>query len=122
TGLVFVGAPGGSNPAPQTVNIFNPTSTALTFTSSLSGAAGFTVNPTSGTINPGQSVALRVQATIAALPAGTYLASLTITINGIPRTIDLLLVVATGATPSTAKLFRDAAGCTPKSLLPTFTQ
>lgn len=122
TGLVFVGAPGGSNPAPQTVNIFNPTSTALTFTSSLSGGAGFTVNPTSGTISPGQSVALRVQVTLAALPAGTYSASLTITINSIPRTIDLLLVIATGATPSTAKTFRDAAGCTPKNLLPTFTQ
>ena len=123
TGLVFLSAPGGPNPAPQTVTIFNPTAAALTFTSSLAGISGgnhFTYSPTSGTINSGQSAVLTVQATTLGAAAGVDNVQLNLSFSdGSRRTVNLLLVIAPGVGTS-SKTFRDAAGCTPSVLLPVF--
>jgi uncharacterized protein (TIGR03437 family) len=131
SGLIFVGTPGGSPPAPQTVNITNPTPAALSFTSSLavnSGANQFTFSPASGSINPGQSLALKVQASLTGATVGLDRATVTLTFSsGATRSISLLLVVASATnsgatiTGATTPVRPALAGCTPTKLLPVFT-
>ncbi|HEY2858764.1 MAG TPA: IPT/TIG domain-containing protein [Terracidiphilus sp.] len=126
-GLIFVGTPSGAPPSPQTVTIWNPTPAALSFTSSVavdSGTNQFTVSPSSTTINPGQSVVLNVQASVAGASAGQDRATVTLAFSGgVTRSISLLLVVGSVTKANAISQVRPAlAGCTPTKLLPVFTQ
>ena len=125
TGLIFVGAPGGANPAAQTITAFNPSTVGITSpTLSLQGggAGAFKVTPGAGGITSGQSQSFTIQPTVATLPAGLYKATLTLSFSdGTIRTVNLLLVVAPGGT-GFSSAFRGAnTSCTPTTLLPVFT-
>ena len=124
TGFIFVGAPNGTTPAAQTITLFNPTSSSLAFTSSI------TVTPatssqlfttiSSGTLSAGQSLPVSIQASTSA-PAGIYSGTLTYSFaNGSSRVANLVLILAPGATPSGSERPR-ALGCTPTKLVPVFT-
>ena len=132
TGLVFVAPPGATLPSAQTVQIANPTTANLSFTATPSvpsGAVWFKFAPASGTVAPGQFVNMTIQPS-SSLPAGTYPGTLTVQFSdGKTRVVNLLFVVAAGASTS-AVTAHDAgsanapspqAGCTPTKLLPVFT-
>ena len=103
TGLIFVAA--GSNPAPQTVQVSNPSSQPLTVSTRLAFAKGS--NWFGATAN-GLTETVTVNAT--GLAPGTYVGTLDIHIaeTNSDYPIEVLLVVK-GAT------------CTPRQLLPVFT-
>jgi uncharacterized protein (TIGR03437 family) len=116
TGLIFVGAPNGTNPAAQTITLFNPTSASIAFTATSSQL--FTTI-SSGTLSAGQSLPVSIQASTSA-PAGIYSGTLTFSFaNGSSRVADLFLILAPGASPSGSEKPRDS-GCTPSKLVPVF--
>jgi uncharacterized protein (TIGR03437 family) len=124
TGLIFVGAPGGKDPTAQTINVFNPLSSSLSFTSTIqvAGTNPFKTDAAAGTITSGQSFAIHIQATLTGQSAGTKTATLTLTFSdGSVRNIALLLVVAPGAGSSTSAFQAASPLCTPTKLLPVFT-
>jgi uncharacterized protein (TIGR03437 family) len=125
TGLIFLAATGGANPAAQTITAFDPAGTNVSFTTSLQGANGglFSGSPTSGTIAPGQTQSIKIQPASTNLAAGTYAAKLVITFSdGTVRTVNLLLVVAQGASSISVPFRRANSSCAPTKLLPVFTQ
>ena len=126
TGLVFSGAPGSANPLAQTVQVVNPGTQPVTFTTSISYSQGsnwLAVQPASGTIAPGQPAQLSFQASLTGLQAGVFPAAVTLTFaDGSSRRIDVLLVVSTGTPPLAGAARRaSTAGCEPTRLLPVFT-
>jgi uncharacterized protein (TIGR03437 family) len=124
TGLIFVGPTGGSNPPAQTINVFNPLPTALSFTSTfqVTGINPFSTSAAMGTVPSGQALPIQISASLAGVSTGTQTAQLKLTFsNGSVLTVSLLLVVAPGATSSTSALPRTTASCTATKLLPVFT-
>jgi len=92
TGLIFVGAAGGTDPSAQAISITNPSPDALTFLatsfsnsngSSGSGTSGlnwFTATPSSGSVSATQPATVSVQPTLSGLAAGVYTGDLAVTI------------------------------------------
>jgi hypothetical protein len=63
TGLIFVGAAGGVNPAPKTFSITNLTSNPITYSAGAffdTGKNWYAPLPTSGTVAPGKPVTISV--------------------------------------------------------------
>ncbi len=130
TGLIFVGAAGGANPAAQTVQITNLTSKALTYTSntSLNQGTNWLTAPASGTVTAAQPLNVSVQAKTTGLAAGVYSADLalyfaeTSTTTTISHVAVLLVVTAGAAASPKVDKPRQASTCAPTKLLPVFTQ
>lgn len=131
-GLIFTGAPGSSDPAPQSFQVSNLTAKPFSFTSSSTaptappGKNWFTFQPPSATVAPGQPIMVKVQPSLTGLTAGVYPGSITLTFSdGNSRIINLLLVVAPGAAVSLSAIAEaahvHAAACAPTRLLPVFT-
>jgi uncharacterized protein (TIGR03437 family) len=128
TGLIFVGAAGGPNPAAQSVSITNLTSKTLNFSTATffeRENKWFTAPPT-GKVEPGQPSRIAIQPALAGLAAGVYQGELDIRFaeNNVTRRVDILLVVIpTGAaSPKPGGEPRFAGGCLPTKLYPVFTQ
>jgi uncharacterized protein (TIGR03437 family) len=130
TGLIFVGAAGGANPAAQTVQIANLSSTALPYTSltSYSQGTNWLTAPASGTVTAAQPLNISVQPKIAGLAAGVYSADLALYFAETATTttishVAIVLVVTPGAgvSPKVDRP-RQASACTATKLLPVFTQ
>jgi uncharacterized protein (TIGR03437 family) len=126
TGLAFTAAP-GSAPAAKTFQVSNPTTAALTFTISATSSTStrwFQFQPISGTAAPSQPGTISVQPN-AGLAAGTYTGAITLSFSdGNSRVVNLVAVVATGASSTSAAFAEDGvndAGCVPTKLLPIFT-
>lgn len=127
TGLVFTSV-NSATPPPQSVQITNVLSRSTGFTaagSSSSGPLWFSVSPTGGTVESGQTMSVSVQPN-AALATGIYRGTLTLQFpqDNATREIDLLLVVAPGAGQSTRvrRTQQPAAACTPTQLLLVFSR
>jgi len=135
TGLIFVGSAGGTDPAPKTVAITNPSPDALSFLvtpfSNIS-TNWLSATPTSGTVSATQPATLSVQPSLQGLQPGFYIGDLTVTFlsasaasTATPQIfhIEVLLVVLPTGTTSAAQpaLQPRASTCTPKQLLPVFT-
>ena len=125
TGLVFVNVPGGANPGAQSVRLVNVLNRPLSFNAAASfpgGTAWFTHQPATGTIAAGQGAVINVQPNLTGRAAGVYRAELSIQFgDNSTRKIDLLLVVAAGATARLASGRVTQAGCAATRLLPVFT-
>ena len=128
TGVIFTSSPGGANPPAKMVTLFNPTSTSVAFTVALAGPPGqpnpFQISTSSGTLTPGQALPASIQAS-ATGAAGAYSAKLTFNFaGGTSRAVNLLLILAPGATASASTLGERplaSTSCTPTKLLPVFT-
>ncbi len=131
SGLIFTQAAGGSAAASQTVSVSNLTGTQLTFntgTLTSDGSNWFTVTPTAGTVMPAQPTALTVNVSSIGLTPAIRQGVLTILFqDGSVRTVNVLYLLATGATtsartgPAHAVPESTAATCTPTKLLPLLT-
>ena len=119
TALIFVGRQGGTNPAPQKVQLTNLGSTPVTYSTALSGTGWLSVAPSSGSILSGTPASPAVTATIGNLAPGVYFAQVAFVFaepNAIHNVVVLLIVLpGNGGIPA-----RDASGCTPTKLLPVF--
>lgn len=134
TGAVFVGAPGSAPPAAKLIQISNPSTAPVTFTSASTPAAKwFQFQPATGTVAPGQPVTLTVQPN-PSLPAGIYTGSITLTFSDSnSRVVNLLDVVAAGASGTLLAVPESASpagstdskirlgSCAPTKLLPVLT-
>jgi adhesin/invasin len=118
TGLVFVAVP-GSPASAQTVQVTNPTTGPLSFTVNLSGS--FQSQPGTGLVSPGQPLGVTIQP--GAMTAGAYPGTAIFQFSdGQSRAVGLLLIVASGATPTGNIIHPDTtATCKPTKLLPVFT-
>jgi len=104
----------GSNPAPKTVQLFNPSTGTLNATVKLAfqqGSNWFTANPASGTVTAGEALAVEVTVNASGLAPGFYQGSVDILLAG--RGADYLVPV-TLLVPKTVS-------CTPTQLIPVFT-
>ena len=126
TGLLFTGAP-GSVPAAKTVQITNPTTAPLTFTTSQASAnaIGLQVQPVSGTVQPGQPATVSIQP-LAGPSQGVVGGPITLSFSdGSKRTVTALAVFAAGAGggASAGVPFGSpvaSAACVPAKLFPVF--
>ncbi len=130
SGLIFVGAAGGANPAAQTVQVSNLSSKALPYTSFISYTQGtnWLTSPATGTVPAAQPLNISVQPKMTGLAAGAYSADLALYFTEPDTTttishVAILLVVKAGAGVS-PKLDRprQASACAPTKLFPVFTQ
>lgn len=125
TGAIFIGATGGSDPAPQTINAFNPSNTGVAFSSTIQGAGAglFKITPSTGTIPGGKTQAISIQPAIKNIPTGVNAAKLVLSFSdGTVRNVSLLLIVAPGAgSLSSANVGHAGSACVPSKLLPVFT-
>jgi uncharacterized protein (TIGR03437 family) len=126
TGLIFTGVPGPTSPGSQVVTVSNLSSTSRSFTSgrlTTDGTLWFTHLPTEGTVQPSQPSNILVQPNVAGLTGGVRRGVLTLLFaDGTVRTVNILLVLSTGATSPSPKPEspHDATGCTATRLLPLF--
>lgn len=130
TGLLFTSSRGAALPSAQTIQIINPTTVTLGFSSTASvpsGAPWFQFSPEKGTVTPGQPVTVTVQPSTS-LPTGIYPGSISFQFSdGSQRVLSLLWVVASsGNAPSSSRPSNigplDTTTCTPSKLEPLFTQ
>jgi uncharacterized protein (TIGR03437 family) len=134
TGLIFVGAAGGTDPQAKTLSITNPSPNALTYlvtSFSTGGSNWFTATPASGSVSATQPATVSVQPSLKGLTPGVYTGDLTL--NIIPATgttlmpqtfhIEVLLLVLPAGSISSAQpgLRPHASSCAPAQLLPVFT-
>jgi len=123
-GLLFTGAPGVVSPSAQTVTITNRTTSALSFESGAyfaGGAAWFTAQPSSGTLNAGETQQITIQAnTSGPLQGAVYQGELNLGFSDhSAQKINVLLVAASGALAATQQ---HAMGvCSPTGLVPLVT-
>ncbi len=124
TGLIFTGVPGATSPGSQVVTVSNLSSISRSFTSgrlTTDGTLWFTHLPTEGTVQPSQPANILVQPNVTGLTGGVRRGVLTLLFaDGTVRTVNILLVLSTGATSPSAKSPHDATGCTASRLLPLF--
>lgn len=126
TGLIFVGQVGGTSPAVQNVRVTNIGSGALNFNTARSfenGSNWFSTTSLSGTIAPAATVNVPVQVSLTGITQpGVFRGELSIRFaeNQALRRIAVLLIVV--PRPPTASKENFADGCTPKTLIPVFTQ
>ncbi|MGH9673308.1 MAG: BACON domain-containing protein, partial [Bryobacteraceae bacterium] len=116
-GLMFVS--GGADPARQTIFVYNVSTRPFTFTPVLTGdAAVFNITtPLGRSVNPGARAAITVEVKAGPATQGVTRAALSLQFTNDPkvRVLDLLLILADGATPTVAAR-REANGCTPDRL------
>jgi uncharacterized protein (TIGR03437 family) len=131
TGLIFVGRAGAANPAAQILQVTNPSTKALTFnatTFSANGKSFFTVKPSTGSVSAASPAQLSVQPDTTGLAVGVYSGEInlfTLEDNKDIKIAVLLIVIPAGSNAGLeqgAAATPHAAGCTPKTLLPVFTQ
>jgi uncharacterized protein (TIGR03437 family) len=129
TGMIFTAVVNGANPAAQAVAVSDVLTRSTSFTATIAATttpSWFTVSPSQGVVQPGQTVSLQVQPGVANLPAGVYSGTLTLQFpqDSVTRQIALSLVVVTSATEVAQDKFapRQAAiQCQPTQLLIVFT-
>jgi uncharacterized protein (TIGR03437 family) len=126
TGIIFVGAPGGTNPPSQFVSITNTTTRPITFNAGTffeQGRSFFTLRSTGGTVQPGSPARIELVPALTGLATGIYRGELTVRLvgDGSVRRITVLLVVAPGAGVRAGLPLVSQAACTPTRLLPVFT-
>jgi len=128
TGLIFVGEPGGANPAAQTVTVSNPSNQSITVTPTpLAQQNGiFSVTPSgSSTVTSGQTAQFMVSANPAGLTAGVYPGVIQFGFGdgSVQQVAVALIVTPSGGTPDARAGIRPAAasGCTPTQLIPVST-
>src|SRR5262249_28305007 len=129
TGMIFTSVVNGTPPAAQSITIGNVLSGPLSFTATSTAStypSWFTVVPTQGSVQPGQTMPVSVLPSIVNLSPGVYRGNITLQFDGnITRKIDLILVVASSGTEILSSGFsaRDAViPCRPTQLLLVFTQ
>jgi uncharacterized protein (TIGR03437 family) len=125
TGLIFV-ARAGSNPAPQTVQLGNPSDDIwmlITQPVFQQGNGWFSVSPASATVPSDGTLALTVSIDTSSLTPGTYNGTLQLQIAGEPAPDPVaILLLLLPPVSSQARPKPDAVGsCTPTQLLPVFT-
>jgi uncharacterized protein (TIGR03437 family) len=102
-GVILAGAAGGTTPLQQIVNVFNPSSAAVTYTSTTSMANGtgwLSVTPPSGSVSPGTN-GIPVVVNLSGLAAGLYSGSVSLAFgDGSSATIQVLALATGGATGS----------------------
>jgi uncharacterized protein (TIGR03437 family) len=135
TGLIFVAAAKGANPAAKSIVVSNPSPTpVMVGVSASSSPAGiFTVTESAPTVFSDGPVTVQVQTNISGLAPGPYLGELDVSgSDGSFHRIVLLLVLTPGAGAAAVQTTTSAAdsaiattttaNCTPQKLLPVFTQ
>jgi uncharacterized protein (TIGR03437 family) len=130
TGMIFTAVVNGANPASQSVAVSDVLSRSTSFTttgSTTTSPSWFTVTPSQGVVQPGQTVNIQVQANVSNLAAGVYTGTLTLQFpqDNVTRQIALLLVVATSATEIAQDKYAPRQAiipCQPTQLLMVFTQ
>ena len=128
TGLIFTGVAGGESPGSQTVLVENTDSAPVTYQSgraTTDGGAWFVWLPKDATISPNQPVRIIIQPQTAGVAAGIHPGTLTLSFSdGSTRTIAIILVLVPPGTvlEKTETRATAAAACTPKKLVPVFTQ
>ena len=126
TALIFVGKQGGTNPAPQTVQLTNLGSTPVTYSTSIlfaSGTGWLSVTPAGGSIVSATPSTPAVTAAIGNLAPGVYVGQVAFSFAE-PKTFRdvaaLLIVLPAGSSADPLSAERGASGCTPTQLLPVF--
>jgi uncharacterized protein (TIGR03437 family) len=130
TGMIFTAVVNGANPASQPVAVSDVLSRSTSFTATgttTTSPSWFTVTPSQGTIQPGQTMNIQVQPNVTNLPPGVYTGTLTLQFpqDNVIRQITLLLVVATNATEIAQGKYPPRQAiipCQPTQLLMVFTQ
>lgn len=134
TGLIFVAAAGGANPAAKAVSLTNPSTTALSFAAvPLFGQSptSLTAQPASGQVSAANPVQISVQPIITGLASGVYVGEVGVQFSDAKtrHIAVVLIVVPAGSTTALDAALRFAAlhpeassSCTPKKLIPVFTQ
>jgi len=130
TGMIFTAVVNGANPAAQSVAIGDVLSRTTTFTATgtaTTSPSWFTVTPSGGVAQPGQTMNIQVQANVANLAPGVYSGTLTLQFpeDNVTRQIALLLVVASNSTEVAQGKYAPRQAvipCQPTQLLMVFTQ
>jgi uncharacterized protein (TIGR03437 family) len=130
TGMIFTAVVNGANPASQSVAVSDVLSRSTSFTATgttITSPSWFTVTPSQGTIQPGQTMNIQVQPNVTNLAPGVYSGTLTLQFpqDNVTRQIALLLVVATSATEIAQDKYAPRQAiipCQPTQLLMVFTQ
>jgi uncharacterized protein (TIGR03437 family) len=124
-GLIFTGSVGGPIPAVQSVFVTNRGATALSFQSSAYSASGqpwFTVQPAQGTISPGGTQQIDIQASANGLaPGAVYSGELNLGFGDNSAQKINILLVAAPAPPAAKTSPQTAASCAATSLVPLIT-
>ncbi len=124
TGLIFVGAAGGANPAVQNIRLNNLAPAPAQFVASAfvdSQTKWLSATPATGSATSGQAFNVAVQAALTGLATGVYPGEVAIQFaTGSLRRVSVLLIVL--PRPPSLASGNAAAGCTPTKLLPVFTQ
>ena len=127
-GLFFVAPQGGEPPPAEEIEIANVSGEPTTFTSVLlpeAGAEPFGHGPAEGTIEPGATASVSVDANPGSLAPGEYRAALELAFsNGVVRSAELLLLVtppAVGPLSQSAVGTKGQGGCTSARLAGNFT-
>jgi uncharacterized protein (TIGR03437 family) len=128
TGLIFVGEPGGANPAAQTVTVSNPSNQSITVTPTVLAQQNgiFSTTPSgSTTVTSAQPAQFMVSANLTGLSAGVYPGVIQFVFgDGSVQQVALALIVTpSGGAPDARAGIRAAAasGCTPTQLIPVST-
>ncbi len=131
-GVAFVGIAGSSTPASQSVTLYNPTASGITYSASpftaTSGTSWLAASPASGTLNPGSN-SIAIQASLASLTSGIQSGSVTLSFgDGTSQTIQVVVLVLNGLTGSARTDLRPMASLStcpsgkPSFLIPIFRQ
>jgi uncharacterized protein (TIGR03437 family) len=131
TGLIFVAQAGGANPAAKTVSLTNPSTTPLSFAAVPlfgQGASSLVVQPASGQVSAASPVQITVQPNITGLASDVYSGEVGVQVSdGKTRHIAVVLILIPGSGSTNtfqalASPQATASTCTPKKLIPVFTQ
>ena len=105
-GLVLIGAAGSATPAQQNVGLYNATSAAVSYTTSVltqNGASWLSATPASGNVNAGANT-LQIAANLSALSAGVQTGTVSLGFgDGSTQTIQVL-AIATGSAAGAASV------------------
>jgi large repetitive protein len=123
SGAIFAAPTGGTASAAQTLNLFNPAGTSLTYSTSVltsSGGNWLSVTPPTGSLGSSGSATLTANASAASLSPGIYNGTVQVAFGqGTVETLSFAFVVLpSGATPALRQDATKAASssCTPTKL------
>jgi uncharacterized protein (TIGR03437 family) len=123
-GLLFIAAPGGVLPAPETITAY-VSGAATTFQASASLANGgtfLTVSPASGTLSTQNPAELTASVNISGVPAGVYQGTINISVGGVFVSVDVTIIVLPPGNFSAAQeTDASALVCTPSRVVLTET-